>query len=189
MTIRLATVLAGIFVLTTSMVPLPAQTGEQNSRQVGNSGDDRAPDNFALLNGDSFFAVADKAPKVHGDPARLKRIRAAKMPAFAGPVMFDTPEADAIVSALEVFPENNPWNLVVADWPLHPNSKFIIASIGANKVFRCNEDMGYILVPPDQKKVDVKIVAYPDESDKGPFPVADNTPIEGWPVQYTRVNK
>ena len=26
-------------------------------------------------------------------------------------------------SALEVFPPDNPWNQVVADWPLHPNSK------------------------------------------------------------------
>ena len=39
---------------------------------------------------------------------------------------------------------------------------------------------------PGQKKVDVKIVSYPGESDKGPFPVPDETPIEGWPVSYTR---
>src|SRR5207302_3813224 len=45
-------------------------------------------------------------------------------------------------------------------------------------------DMGFVLIPPDQKKVPVKIVAYPGESDKGPFPVPDNTPIEGWPVGY-----
>ena len=44
--------------------------------------------------------------------------------------------------------------------------------------------MGFILVPPDQKKIDVKIVGYPDESDKGPFPVPDNMPIEGWPANY-----
>ena len=59
--------------------------------------------------------------------------------------------------ALEVFPADNPWNLVVEDWPLHPNSKKIIASIGANKPLRYNPDMGFVLVPPDQKKVDVKL--------------------------------
>ena len=32
----------------------------------------------------------------------------------------------------------------------------------------------------------VKIVGYPDESDKGPYPVPDNMPIEGWPVDFQR---
>jgi hypothetical protein len=116
--------------------------------------------------------------------------------AFAGPRCRrsnsrsrSTPEADAICSALEVFPPENPWNLVIEDWPLHPNSRNIIASIGTNKPFRYNPDMGFILVPPDQKEVPVKIVSYPDESDKGPFPVPDNIPIEGWPANYQRTPK
>jgi hypothetical protein len=46
--------------------------------------------------------------------------------------------------------------------------------------------MAFVLVPPDQKKIDLKVVAYPDESDKGPFPIPDNVPIEGWPANYTR---
>jgi hypothetical protein len=124
--------------------------------------------------------------RVGGDPARLARIRAAKMPKIDRPVSFDTPEADAILSALEVFPPDNPWNLVVEDWPLHPNSRNIIASIGPGKPFRNNPDMGFVLVPPGQKKVDVRIVAYAGESDRGPFPVPDNLPIEGWPVEYQR---
>jgi len=128
--------------------------------------------------------TAAPAARVSGDEARLQRIRAAKMPKLDKPVLFDTPEADAICSALEVFPPDNPWNLLVEDWPLHPNSKNIIASIGLAKPFRYNPDMGFVLVPPDQKKVDVKIVAYPGESDRGPFPVPDNTPIEGWPMSY-----
>lgn len=124
--------------------------------------------------------------KVHGDPARLERIKAATMPEIDKPILFNTPEADAVCSALEVFPADNPWNLVVADWPVHANSKNIIASIGADKPFRYNPDMGFVLVPPDQKKVDVKITAYPGESDKGPFPVPANVPIEGWPVHYPK---
>ena len=59
--------------------------------------------------------------------------RTAKMPAFDKPVPFDTPEADAILAALEVFPPDNPWNLVVEDWPLHPDSQAIVASIGAGQ--------------------------------------------------------
>ena len=46
--------------------------------------------------------------------------------------------------------------------------------------------MTFILVPPDQKRVDVKVVGYPDESDKGPFPVPDDIPIEGWPADFRR---
>jgi hypothetical protein len=124
-----------------------------------------------------------------GDPDRLVRIRSTKMPAFNEPVSFDTLEADAIVSALEVFPPDNPWNLDISSWPLHPNSKKIIASIGTNKPLRYNTDMGYVLVPPNQKKVEVKIVGYAGESDRGPFPVPDNVPIEGWPVSYLRNNR
>ena len=54
------------------------------------------------------------------------------------------------------------------------------------KPLRYNADMGFILVPPGQPRVEVKIVGYPGESDKGPFPVPGNTPIEGWPGNYQR---
>ncbi|MDB5311765.1 MAG: hypothetical protein JWO38_5967 [Gemmataceae bacterium] len=131
-------------------------------------------------------AQPPKKPVVSGDPARLERIRAAKMPTIDRPVSFDTPEADAILSALEVFPPDNPWNLVVEDWPVHPNSQKIVASVGAGKPLRYNPDMGFVLVPPDQMKIDLKLVSYPDESDKGPYPLPPSVPIEGWPVNYTR---
>jgi len=136
----------------------------------------------------SMIALSAQPPKplVSGDPARLERIRKAKMPKIDKPVMFNTPEADAILSALEIFPEDNPWNLVVSDWPLHPKSKDIVASIGTNKPLRYNPDMAFVLVPPDQKKIDLKLVSYPDESDKGPYPIPDNVPIEGWPANYLR---
>jgi len=136
------------------------------------------------------FVIAPDTPvpvvpaPVHGDPARLERIRAAKMPKLTEPILFGTPEADAIVSALEVFPPDNPWNLVVEDWPVHPNSQNIIASIGADKKFRYNADMGFVLIPPNQKKVGVKLGSAAAESEPGPYPVPDNTPIEGYPVNY-----
>jgi hypothetical protein len=131
-------------------------------------------------------AASGNVATIGSDPARLARIRAAKMPAITKPTLFCTPEADAICSALEVYPVDNPWNQVVSDWPLHPNSQQIIASIGPQKPFRCNSDMGFVLVPPSQPRVEVKIVDYPGESDKGPFPVPADTPIEGWPGYYQR---
>ncbi len=44
-----------------------------------------------------------------------------KMPEINRPVMFNTPEADRILAALQVFPADNPWNTDVSKWPLHPN--------------------------------------------------------------------
>ena len=134
-------------------------------------------------------ATRSENPKAKVDPARIARIRAAKMPKITQPVMFNTPEADAILSALEIFPPDNAFNQLIDDWPLHPNSKNIVASIGADKPFRSNPDMGFILVPPDQPRVEVKLVEYPGESDPGPYPVPNNTPIEGWPTFFQRDGK
>jgi hypothetical protein len=126
-----------------------------------------------------FFALSALA----GDqlPAVVRR---AKEPPIKSPVLFNTPEADAIVAALQIYPPDNAWNQPVDRWPLHPNSRNIVASIGPGKPVRCNYDMGYVLVPRDQKKVNVRITEYPQESDPGPFPVPDNVPIEGWPACY-----
>jgi hypothetical protein len=118
------------------------------------------------------------------DPSKVERIRAAKMPTVEKPVSFDTPDADAICEALEIFPPDNPWNIVIDDWPVHPNSQNLVASPGLEKPFRCNADMGFIFVPSNQKTVPVKITGYPDESDKGPFPIPNDVPIEGWPLGY-----
>ncbi len=119
-------------------------------------------------------AAADTSPT----PAR----RSGKAPAIKQPVLFNTPEADAVVAALQVYPPDNPWNQAVDRWPLHANSRNIIAQIGSGKPLRGNYDMAYVLVPPDQRKVDVKITDYPQESDAGPYPLPGNLPIEGWPA-------
>ncbi len=105
---------------------------------------------------------------------------------YVRPVMFDTPHADLILSTLQVFPANNPWNHNIAKWPLHPNSAAMISSIGRDKVFRYNTDMGFILVPHFQRRINVEVGIYADESDPGPYPVPSNVPIEGWPVNYQR---
>jgi Right handed beta helix region len=114
------------------------------------------------------------------------RFRSGKMPVVTQPVLFNTPQADEILSALEVFPPDNSFNQAIENWPLQPNSQSIVASIGRDKPLRYNTDMGFVLVPPDQPRVPVNILEYPDESDPGPFPVPDNIPIEGWPVWYQR---
>jgi len=42
--------------------------------------------------------------------------------------------------------------------------------------------MGFVIVPPDQPKVEVKLLDYANESDPGPYPMPDNAPIENWPL-------
>jgi len=104
-----------------------------------------------------------------------------RMPKFSKPVLFNTPEADAILSALQVFPKNNPWNEDISKRPVHPDSDRMIAAIGRDKALRPCPEMGFVLVPPNQPMVDLKIRAYPAESDKGPYPVPENSPVQGWP--------
>ena len=54
------------------------------------------------------------------------------LPAITQTVMFNTPEADKILTALQVFPHNNAWNEDISKRPIHPNSKNIVASSGAS---------------------------------------------------------
>ena len=124
-------------------------------------------------------ALADAADH----PSAAAR-RPGKVPAVKSPVLFNTSEADAVAAALQIYPADNAWNQPVDRWPVHANSRSIIASIGPAKPLRCNYDMAYVLVPPGQKKVAVRITDYPRESDPGPFPVPENVPIEGWPACY-----
>jgi hypothetical protein len=105
-----------------------------------------------------------------------------KLPEVTRPVLFNTPEADRILAALQVFPPDNPWNEDISSLPVHPNSAKMITSIGAAKSLKYNLDMSFILVPPDQKRVPAKLVTYPAESDEGPYPIPDDAPIENWPL-------
>src|SRR6185295_7748945 len=69
----------------------------------------------------------------HIDQQRLDRLKSTKMPAFDQPLAFNTPDADAILSALEIFPPDNPWNIPVDQWPVATNSAAMIAAIGPTK--------------------------------------------------------
>ena len=116
-------------------------------------------------------------------PIAVDQRRAANdKPPLTTPVLFNTPEADRILAILQVFPPDNPWNEDISDRPVHPDSAAIIRSIGADKPLGYNLDMNFVLVPPDQRRVPVRVTAYPEESDPGPFPIPPNAPIENWPL-------
>ena len=87
-----------------------------------------------------------------------------------------------------VFPKNNPWNQRVDKLPVLGNSAAIIRSIGADGGVHADFGSGlydgspigipFTTVSRAQKKVRVKF-DYSDESDKGPYPIPSNAPIEG----------
>ncbi len=121
-------------------------------------------------------------PQVKLAPAK----DAQEAPLVKHPVLFDSPEADAIMAKLQIFPADNPWNTDISGWPVAAGSDKIISSIGNEKPLRYNADMAFVIVGPDQKKIDVKLSEGKDESDPGPYPIPDNMPIEGWPAGYKR---
>jgi hypothetical protein len=109
-------------------------------------------------------------------------------PPVTRPLPCGTPEADAILSTLQVFPKDNPWNEDISERPVHPDSDKIVDAVGRILRFRWNHDMLYMLVPPNQPRVDVP-VDYGNESDPGPFPIPDDAPVEGGPVAGPRLAK
>jgi hypothetical protein len=90
-----------------------------------------------------------------------------------------------------VFPASNPWNQRVDTLPVAANSAQMIASIGLDAPVHADFGSGfydgqsigipYVVVhgaktPKSRVRFD-----YADESDKGPYPIPKNVPIEGYP--------
>lgn len=101
-------------------------------------------------------------------------------------VLFHTPEADAIASALQIFPRDNPWNEDISRRPLLTNSGAMIAQIiselsSSRRTLRPFYEMNFALVPASQPFVPIDLFNWPEESDLGPYPIPPNLPIEGWP--------
>jgi hypothetical protein len=109
-------------------------------------------------------------------------------PTPTAPVMFNTPEADAILSTMQIMPINSAWNEDISARPVLANSAEMINAIGANGSLAFNYDMNFIIVPPNQPKIPFSITLYAAESDPGPYPIPDNTPIEHWPLDGTTLS-
>jgi hypothetical protein len=54
------------------------------------------------------------------------------LPAVTTPLLFNTTAADAVVSAMQIFPVTNPWNECISNRPVLPNSDAMIAQIMSN---------------------------------------------------------
>jgi hypothetical protein len=115
------------------------------------------------------------------------------VPVVTTPTLFNTPAADAIVSAMQIMPRDNPWNEDISRRPVQADSDAIIAQITSDlasnrRTLRPFYEMNYVLVPDNQARVTIPFFNYPDESDldggtfpNGSYPVPANLPIETWP--------
>src|SRR5579885_2135864 len=73
------------------------------------------------------------------------------MPVVTNSVLFNTPQADAIVAALQIMPVTSAWNEDVSGLPVLPNSDAMIAQIMADllssrRTLRAFQEMNYVLV-------------------------------------------
>src|SRR5947209_11697744 len=114
-------------------------------------------------------------------------------PVVTTPTLFNTPQADAIASAMQIFPVTNPWNEDISRRPLLANSATMISQLksdlsSSRQTLRPFYEMNYVLVPDNQARVTIPFLDYPDESDldggtypNGNYPIPSNMPIETWP--------
>ena len=88
-----------------------------------------------------------------------------------------------------IFPSDNPWNQDISNEPIDPNSDTYIRSLGMDSTM--HPDFGtwwdgapigipYLVVSGNQPKVAVSF-DYANESDPGPYPIPNDTPIQGGP--------
>jgi len=115
------------------------------------------------------------------------------VPVVTTPTLFNTPQADAIVSAMQIFPVTNSWNEDISRRPLLANSAAMISQLKSDlsstrQTLRLFYEMNYVLVPDNQTRVTIPFLDYPDESDldggtfpNGSYPIPSNMPIETWP--------
>jgi hypothetical protein len=116
------------------------------------------------------------------------------LPVVTSPILFNTTNADAITSAMQIFPVTNPWNEDISRLPVLTNSDAMIAQIisdlAANRRTLIAEmEMNFVLLPDNQARQAINFFNYPDESDldggvspDGLYPIPVNLPIETWPT-------
>lgn len=98
--------------------------------------------------------------------------------------------ANASLGGQRLLPDDSPWHKDVSKSPVDPNSQKILTRVGLDKPLRADfgteyegAPMGipYVVVSGSQKKVPITFTEAAEESDKGPYPIPPNAPIEGGP--------
>jgi len=112
------------------------------------------------------------------------------VPVVTNAILFNTPQADAVMSALQVFPRDHAWNEDISRRPVLANSAAMIHLVATNLAsggtgrtnLRAFQEMNFVLVPDSQPLVPINLVTYPNQSDPGPYPIPSNMPVESWPT-------
>ena len=116
-------------------------------------------------------------------------------PTVTNSILFDTTNADAVVSVMQIFPVTNSWNEDISRRPLLTNSDAMIAQIISDlstnrRTLQVFQEMNFVLAPDAQPLVPITFVTYPDDSDYNGgtnpvalYPIPTNMPVEGWPTQ------
>lgn len=125
----------------------------------------------------TYVSASSNQQGVEEPQAYLPFITGIRVPAIAG---------------CPVFPYDNVWNAPVDHLPVHARSTQYINNIGASSTFHADFGSGewegapigipFVTVPASQPLVKINYIWYGDESDKGPFPIPTNAPIEGGPT-------
>jgi len=109
----------------------------------------------------------------------------AKTTVFAAPAAVADLGVNADLNGMALFPKTNPWNTRIDKASVDSNSKKLIKSISGklHPDFGANWNGGpfgisYVVVSGSQAKVPVEF-GWAGESDKGPYPIPANAPIEG----------
>jgi hypothetical protein len=102
---------------------------------------------------------------------------------------------DANLNGAVPFPADNAWNTDISGLPPDQNSDNLIASIGLATGLHPDFGSGtwngeiigipYVVVGAAQPYLPIRYVLYGDESEKGPFPIPQNAPIEGHTLDGT----
>jgi len=118
-------------------------------------------------------------------------------PVVTNSILFNMTNADAMVSAMQIFPVTNPWNEDISQRPLLANSDAMISQISSDllstrRTLRVFQEMNFVLAPDNQPLVTINFFNYADESDLNGgkqtngvgyafYPIPTNMPIETWP--------
>ncbi len=143
-----------------------------------------------VLIGASVTAVAALAERINQEGRIL-----GPLPGVTNSILFNTTNAEAVLSAMQVFPVTNPWNESISNRPALVNSAAMMAQINSDvgsshRKLLLFKEMNFALVPDNQPLVKFSFAGgYPDESDLnggtfpvGLYPIPTNLPVEGWPV-------
>ena len=135
------------------------------------------------------FALGASAERINQEGRIL-----GTLPVVTNSILFNTTNADAVVSALQIFPVTNPWNEIISNRPVLVNSDAMMININtnlvaANRSLIAEYEMNFVLVPDNQPLVSFNFNGgYPDDSDLnggtspfGLYPIPPNLPIEQWP--------